>query len=73
MIFFKISRDTKNRAEKRDCPRKNWMSGHPTQNLKYFWQPEYVSGVGMARHHNFGFGTIPEGNTSVSILNRYHR
>ncbi len=29
--------------------------------------------VGMARYHNFGFGTIPECNTSVSILNRYHR
>ncbi len=24
-------------------------------------------------YHNFGFGTIPERNTSVSILNRYHR
>ncbi len=26
-----------------------------------------ISGVGMARYHNFGFGTIPECNTSVSI------
>ncbi len=25
--------------------------------------------LGMARYHNFGFGTIPECNTSVSILN----
>ncbi len=24
--------------------------------------------LGMARYHNFGFGTIPECNTSVSIL-----
>ncbi len=32
-----------------------------------------TSWVGMARYHNFGFGTIPECNTSVSILNRYHR
>ncbi len=30
-------------------------------------------GVGMARYHNFGFGTIPECNTSVSIPIRYHR
>ncbi len=30
MIFFKISRDTKNRAEIWDCPGKNGTSGHPT-------------------------------------------
>ncbi len=29
--------------------------------------------IGMARYNNFGFGTIPECNTSVSILNRYHK
>ncbi len=29
--------------------------------------------VGMAQNHYFGFGTRPECNTSVSILNRYHR
>ncbi len=29
--------------------------------------------LGMARYHNFGFGTVPECNTSVSILNRYHK
>ncbi len=29
--------------------------------------------VGMARYHNVGFSTIPECNTSVSILNRYHK
>ncbi len=28
--------------------------------------------LGMARYHNFGFGTIPECSTLVSILNRYH-
>lgn len=32
-----------------------------------------LMGLGMARYHNFGFGTIPESNTSVSILNRYYR
>ena len=31
------------------------------------------SELGMARYHNFGFGTVPEPNTSVSILHRYHR
>ncbi len=31
------------------------------------------SQLGMAWYHNSGFGTIPECNTSVSILNRYHR
>ncbi len=29
VIFFKISRDTKNRAEIRDCPGKNGTSDHP--------------------------------------------
>ncbi len=32
-----------------------------------------VSSVEMVRYHNFGFGTVPECNTSLSILNRYHR
>ncbi len=33
----------------------------------------FLQELGMARYHNFGFGTIPECNTSVLILNRYHR
>ncbi len=33
----------------------------------------YIYILGMAQYHNFGFGTIPECSTSVSILNRYHR
>lgn len=28
--------------------------------------------LGMVQYHNFGFGTVPQSNTDISILNRYH-
>ncbi len=67
--------------KKKECSESAWtletQRGHRMQNSLYkLFEHKCVLEVcvlGMARYHNFGFGTIPEYNTSVSILNLYHR